>query len=201
MDILLKDMGIKVVSETYSSKNNGRNVLGTLVLDITKYGMSIMAGWRNSIMKNFAVGLCSGNYVTVCSNMMFKGDFIEFRKHTSGINFEELIEMERRSITQVLEQGNKAIAWQRSLKEVQLTDKGFKQITYDAMNNGILAPNKFHEFNEAYAIEANLDRKHNGTLYEFHGAITRMNRNLNLFTIDNRTRQLANLCDEYRKTA
>jgi hypothetical protein len=131
--------------------------------------------------------------------MQFKGEFIDFRKHTSGLDFDELLMLGNRAFDQVLVQGNQAIAWHDSLHKVPLIEDNFKCITYDALDQGILAPNRFNEFQSAYAEELELVKGKNGTLYQFHGAITRMNRDLNLFTIDNRTRKLADLCDQYRK--
>lgn len=197
LDTVIKNKGIKVRQETYSVKNNGRNIFGTWVLDIEKKGKLIQVGFRNSIMKNFAVGFCAGTWVIACSNMMFKGEFIEFRKHTSGIDYDELLEIEDRTLDQVIKQGNELIEWQNGLRKHKLDEPVFKQITYDAMDQGILAPNHFNAFLQAHTEELELVKSKNGTLYEFHGAITRMNRELNLFTIDNRTRDLGVLCDQY----
>jgi hypothetical protein len=194
---VLKNKGIKVVSETYSVKNHGNNIFGTFVLDIIKSGQNLMVGLRNSIMKTFAVGVCAGTHVIVCSNMQFKGDFIEFRKHTSGISYDELLEIEDRAIDQVIVQGKETVKWHEGLRKYALEAPKFKQITYDAMERGILAPNHFNKFLEAHTAELELVKSKTGTLYEFHGAVTRMNRDLNLFTIDSRTRELCDLCDIY----
>jgi len=174
------------------------NIFGTWVLDVEKNGKQVAIGFRNSIAKLFAVGICSGVNVIACSNMQFRGDaFIEFRKHTSRIDYDELLEIEDRAIDRAIDQSTKLIKWQDSLRKFKLEEPEFKQITYDAMDSGILAPNHFKAFQDAYADELELTKVKNGTLYEFHGAITRMNRNLNLFTILNRTTNLYNLCNTY----
>ena len=194
----LKNKGIGVVSESYSVKNHGKNIFGTFVLDIVKSGRNIMIGVRNSISKTFAVGICGGIHVIVCTNMQFRGDnFIEFRKHTSGISYDELLEIENRAIDGVIDQGNSLIKWQDSLNKFRLDDAKLKCITYDALDQGILPPNKFKAFQEAYGEELELVKSKHGTLYTFHGAVTRMNRELNLFTMSNRTTDLYNLCDQY----
>lgn len=196
----LKSKGVGVRQETYSVMNSGRNMFGTWVLDIEKKGTALQVGFRNSMSKKFAVGICAGTWVIACSNMMFRGDFIEFRKHTSGISFEELLEVEERAYVQVLEQGNKLIEWQENLRRHVLNPPEFKQITYDAMDAGVLAPNHFKLFQSSYAEELELSKIKNGTLYEFHGAVTRMNRELNLFTVDGRTRALGDICDKYMQS-
>lgn len=197
LEATMKEKGINIVSETYSVKNGGKNIFGTWVLDIVKAGQNLMVGLRNSISKNFAVGICAGTHVIACSNMMFKGDFIEFRKHTAGISYDELLQIENRAIDEVIVQGNQTIKWHEGLRKYKLDKPEFKQITYDAMEQGILAPNHFNKFVEAYNMELELSKSKNGTIYEFHGAITRMNRELNLFTIDSRTRDLCTLCEAY----
>lgn len=196
LDYLLKAKGVGVVQEIYSTKSNGQNLFGTWVLDIERNGKHIQLGFRNSIKKTFAVGICAGTFVVVCSNMQFKGEFIEFRKHTSGLNYEELLQLGDRAFEQVIDQGNKAIEWHERLHSINLDTTGLKCITYDAMEKGILAPTRFNQFQQAYQEEIELT-KNEGSLYEFHAAITRMNRDLNLFTVDNRTRALADLCDTY----
>lgn len=198
LDVVLREKGIGVVNESYSVKNNGNNVFGTWVLDIEKKGKQITIGFRNSIAKLFAVGICSGVNVIACSNMTFRGDsFIEFRKHTSKISYEELLAIENRAIGQAVDQGTKLIDWQNSLRKYKLDEPEFKQITYDAMDSGILAPNRFKAFRDAYGEELELTKAKNGTLYEFHGAVTRMSRELNLFTVLGRTTDLYDLCNKY----
>jgi hypothetical protein len=198
LDATLKSKGIGVVSESYSVKSAGKNIFGTWILDIEKKGKQIALGFRNSIAKLFAVGICSGVNVIACSNMQFRGDaFIEFRKHTSGISYDQLLAIEDRAIDQAVDQSTELIKWQNSLSTNVLEAPKFKQITYDAMDSGILAPNHFKAFQEAHTAELELSKSKHGTLYEFHGAITRMNRDLNLFTVLNRTTELYELCNRY----
>lgn len=192
---VIKEKGIGIVYETYSIKNGGNNLFGTWVLDVEREGKHIQIGFRNSISKTFAVGICAGTYIMVCSNMQFHGDYIEFRKHTSGLDFDEVKVLGMRAFDEVMVQGNKAIDWHESLKNHTLEGGQFKCAVFDAINDGVIAPNKFSNFMEAYEMERDLSG--NSTLYEFHGAITRMNNKLNLFTADSRTRKLAQICDNY----
>jgi hypothetical protein len=198
LDAVMKEKGVGIRKESYSVKNDGKNMFGTWVLDIEKNGKLLQVGFRNSISKNFAVGICAGVYVIACSNMQFRGDaFIEFRKHTSGISYEELLRIEYKAFDQVIEQGNNLIKWQESLHKFKLDDNKLKCITYDALDQGIIPPNKFKAFQDAHTAELELVKSKNGNLYTFHGAVTRMNNSLNLFTASNRTTDLYNLCNEY----
>lgn len=196
----LKAQGIGICKEIYSFRDKaGKNLFGTWVLDVEKDGKNIQIGFRNSLSKHFAIGICAGVYVFVCSNMCFKGDFIEFRRHTSGVDIEEVRIVASRSITQAIHEGHQAIEWQNGLKTSPLNDTQLKCITYDAMDRGILPPANFRQFTQAHEEEISLSNE--STLYEFHGAITRMVRSLNLFTLDSRSRMLNDLCIDYKEAS
>jgi hypothetical protein len=196
LDLVLKEKGVGIKYETYSTRTNGSNLFGTWVLDIEKDNKNIQIGFRNSISKSYAVGICAGTFIIVCSNMQFKGDYIEFRRHTGRLDYDELKSLTSRAFDQVVDSGYKAIEWHSSLNQSPLDGDRFKCATYDAFTRGIIAPQKFSNFIEAYEMEQGLSGE--STLYEFHGAITRMQNKLNLFTVDSRSRKLADLCDQYR---
>lgn len=205
LDTVIESQGIGLISETYSVKNQGRNVFGTWTLDIGLDGLDgpgskVQIGFRNSLMKTFAVGICSGTFVMVCSNMCFSGEFIEFRKHTSGLDFDELLVTANQAFAGVMDRSRKLHAWQEDLHHTPLPQPDFKQLTFDAMQSGILAPNRFRAFLDAHEAEvAQADDER--SLYQFHGAVTRMSRDHNLFTVSDRTRDLATLLDDYREAA
>jgi hypothetical protein len=189
--------GVGVVSESYSVKNNGRNLFGTWALDMALgNGSLVQLGFRNSLMKTFAVGVAAGVGVIACSNMQFNGEFLEFRKHTSGLDFDELLITANAAFSKVMVQSMELHNWQESLRETALPAADFKALTFDAMKAGIVAPNRFRHFIESHEDEIEL-YKGEDSLYQFHGAATRLNRDNNLFTIGYRTADLKVLCDGY----
>ena len=197
LDMVVKAEGVAVVGESYSVKNNGRNMFGTWTLDMPLGGGSLVQlGFRNSLMKTFAVGVAAGTHVMACSNMQFSGEFLEFRKHTSGLDFEELLITATAAFSGVLVKSMELHEWHESLRPIALPEPDFKALTFDAMRAGILAPNRFKDFLGKHEEEVVLS-KGEGGLYEFHGAITRMNRDNNLFTVGYRTADLKVLCDGY----
>lgn len=194
LDLVVKAKGVGVMSETYSVTNKGANMFGAWTLDIGVGGKQVQMGFRNSTDKSFAVGICAGTWVMVCSNMQFRGEFIEFRKHTSGLDIEVLNEVSLRAFDRVVTDGQALIEWQNQLNDYPITGDRFKCLTFDAMKEGIFGANHFNSFLSAYGEEMELSRK--ASLYEFHGAATRMIRNINLFSINDRTRGLDNLMDK-----
>ena len=66
-------------------------------------GMSLAMGFRNSIDKSMPLGICAGVTVFVCDNLALSGDFIKFRKHTSGLTDESLQAISMDAVGQVIE--------------------------------------------------------------------------------------------------
>lgn len=197
LDLIVQAEGVGVVNESYSTRNAGRNMFGTWTLDIPlgDGGSLVQLGFRNSLMKTFAVGVAAGTHVIACSNMQFSGQFLEFRKHTSGLTFEELLVVADAAFGKALDQARELDVWHQKLHEIPLPESHMKALTFDAMDRGILAPNRFKVFREAHQEEVELAGDQ--SLYPWHGALTRLNRDLNLFSVGRRTADLIQICDGY----
>ena len=113
LDLAVKETGMDVVGSHYSlSGEQGQNLFGTWTLDREDNGMRWMVGFRNSLNKNLALGVCAGNHVISCSNMMFKGDdFIAFRRHSGGLDWDELVELAKRAMEGLIEKMKKLATW------------------------------------------------------------------------------------------
>ena len=197
MDQAIETAGIGLRDESYSTTNGGKNMFASWTLDIPFNGGErfMQIGFRNSLMKTFAVGVCSGNYVVVCSNMCFSGDFVDFHKHTSGLNDDRLIELTAGAVNNVIEKGNQFDNWHQGLLDVPVPNDDFKVLTFDALDKGLVGANRFKSFLDNYTEEFDL---HGDNLYSFHGAVTRQIRQINLFSISQRTNLLNGMCDDYR---
>lgn len=194
-----KDTGIEVLDRSYSMSKDGLNVFGTWTLSGGDEKVRWMLGWRNSLAKMFALGVCCGNKVMNCSNMQFRGEFIEFRKHTGGLDLEELIEIARRAFRQLVEKFAALATWHSQLKERNMDLIDRKLLTYDVMVNRVFPPSRFSEFTQCLEMEAEEDKETAGTLYQFHGGVTRLVRNDSLFAIQDRTGLLAVLLDDWMR--
>ena len=192
--ITTKVMQVGIVSDRYSVTKDGHNMFGTFTLDIGA-NIKIQLGFRNSTNKSFALGVCSGTHVVVCSNKCFSGKFLEFRKHTGTLDLNELLSISYRNAQGAIEEGTKMINWQYALSEFPLDETNYKSIVYDAMCSEVIPPSSFNNFISAWGEEVSLSG--NKSLYEFHGAVTRMNREASLFTTERRTAKLNELCKEY----
>lgn len=88
-----KRRGYEIVSEDYGLTPKGDRMFGVLRFKPENSGMEYTRalGIRNSHNKQFALGLVAGVSVFVCDNLSFGGDVAVHRKHTSGIEINELI--------------------------------------------------------------------------------------------------------------
>lgn len=194
MELAVKEAGMEVTKRRYSLQNAGMNMFGTWHIGHQTNGSGWMIGLRNSMNKAFAIGICAGTNVFVCSNMIFKGEFIEFRRHTRGVDLEELRYLSISAVDGIIEHLQELEVWQQDLKNHSLPQEDFKILTFDAMEKGVIAPSKFTTFLDHHEEELKLNDQ---SLYTFHGGITRLIRDNSLFNIAWYSNKLIGFCDDY----
>jgi len=190
---------LDVTDEEYCLTSNGANLFATWTvrhpsLDYDPGVEQFQLGFRNSLNKLMAIGVTIGTTVMVCSNMMFSGDFITFRKHTGGLDLNELNFFMARAVWDATERMRQLYDWHQMLKNVALSDNQAKILTYNAMAQGALAPSKFNYFRESFREELKLNGP---TLYSWHGAGTRSCRENSLNQIARKTAILNSVTDDY----
>lgn len=199
-DVIINTKKAKVVNRSYTLAAKGKQMFGTWIIQNGNQDRRYMIGFRNSIDTIFAVGFCSGLHVTVCSNMMFTGEFTTFQKHTPKLDDDRLSELTATAYAEV-EKKTKAFGkWHDGLRKYMMTEDQFKVTTFDAMKSGLLAPRRFGEFQDALGQEVfcdDYDFPGYCTLYNFHGAFTRMIREQSLFSISAVNNRLIGFCDDY----
>ena len=190
-EIMSTGLGIK--SEDFEVNKNGSQMFGNFVLDQGENGINWTVGVRNSHNKLFSLGIAAGTHVIVCSNLVFSGEFVDFRRHTQKLTNEEIRVLSHNAIRSVIEKAEQSVSHQLAWKETEMSEQDMKINTFDAMAQGILPPAQFDRF----CTGLNEERKLNGdTLYSFHGGMTRTMRNSSLFTISNRSRKLNNFMED-----
>jgi len=195
----IRQNDMAIVDEHYSLSQGGKNMFGVLTIENGGHlpsvaGTTLQLGVRNSISKAMAVGVTAGTKVTVCSNMMFSGEFIAFRKHTSGLDLDELYEIAITSIAQAAEKMGVLVQWQEGLKEIELPETHMKLLTYDGMASGAIAPSSFNSFLDLHKEEVKLN---GNSVYSWHGAGTRACRDNSLFSIAQKTPKLNTIASGY----
>ena len=189
---------LDITNERYDLTGGGAHmfasydVKGTDLVPNPDAGYQI--GFRNSIGKLTSVGITCGTDVFVCSNMCFSGQYITFRKHTSGLEIEELYSIAISAINNIKPRLTEMMKWHESLRKHYLPPNQIKNLTYDAMDLGVFAPSKFRQFQKSFEEES---ATHGRNLYAWHGAGTRTLRENSLSMVSNRTPILNSIADEY----
>jgi len=190
----LEHAGLQVIDRRFELGRDGDTMFAAYKLDQVFNGSHWELGYRNAINKAFAVGFCAGTLVTICSNLLFSGEFLEFRKHTSGLDWFELLRVAKVTMEQLVGHFDNLSKWQADLKTIDLSPAEYKVLTFDAMNTGAVAPSKFKALGQAFEAEAKLNGP---SLYAFHGAGTRVMRENGLFTIAEKSKALNKVVDAH----
>lgn len=127
--------------DTFRVNNTGSQLFGTVTYNNDDFkDHTITLGFRNSYDKSLAVGLCAGQQVIVCSNLMFTGDIVTVRKHTQNvmIDLENLIVDLVMSADSIQENADYDI---EKLKSVEITNNDAAQYLGEAfINEEVLTP-------------------------------------------------------------
>lgn len=191
----INNAGLQVANEKFEVTKNGEHLFAVMNLDRTEEGIQWSVGMRNSHNKLFALGIAAGTHVLVCSNLCFTGEFVDFRRHTGKLTYDEVDILAEKAIGMVQLKIQETINWQLGLKEMPMPLDVMKRTTFDLMEREVLPPpSQFKHFNAALKEEIRLNGE---SVYSFHGASTRIMRDKNLFTIDFRSAQLNQFVQEY----
>lgn len=84
---------LDVVSDQYAISKDAQKIFGVLEINDGTDEVRFNIGLRNSNDRSFALGLCVGYRVFVCSNLSFHGDFTPVtRRHSKNFDYVEVID-------------------------------------------------------------------------------------------------------------
>ncbi|ACV68900.1 hypothetical protein [Desulfohalobium retbaense] len=198
VETAISRQGLGIVRKRFELTQDGANVFASYRLDQSRNGSSWEIGFRNSVAKKFAVGITAGTFTIVCSNLVFTGDFLEFRRHTKGLDLDELRAIANRALLGTISRLQSLEQWQEGLKAKPLPRRDMQCLTYEALQRGAFPGGRFSRFVEAYEDEAS---RHGQSLYSFHGALTQTIRDQSLNQISHRSRIINDLVETYRLPA
>lgn len=215
LELACQDSGLGIDRRTYSMNDSGTRMFGVWDLDYHNNGSCYSLGFRNSIDKSMVVGVVGGFRIFVCDNLALSGEYLQFHKHTSGLDHKRLFEMSRNALAGAWVEMERLEAWINELKNFELTDAQFKMLTYNLMANQVFPASSFNRFHDAFEEErgsslVSFDFSGKNTkkmyekgtdLYTLHGACTRLMRGASLFNVADRNRRLVQVCDDYIEMA
>lgn len=170
--------GYKVGRREYSLNESQTRVFGVWEIEDQANGeLNFAVGLRNSLDKHFAVGICAGERVFVCDNLVFKSDFIIFRKHTTNLDLDYLHTMSYEALKLVKIQFEELYEWHKSLKKREISRDEAITLAYGTVKENILPPSKLNTWYDCYN-----SGKYRETLHGFHGAVTEIITKRSLLT-------------------
>ncbi len=200
----VKDAGFKIIRREYSlssprkgSKSRiegiepafGDKMFGVWDLQNghSGEGTSWSLGFRNSLNKTLALGICAGQRVFVCDNLSFTGEFVDFRRHTAGLSQEELEHLAAQAVGKVISKFEDFDVWIEQLRKFKLSTRKMKGIIYDSIVEGI---NSSKKFKEIHALILGTSPTYKRNLYGFHEASTELMKGSSLFTVNDKNAML-----------
>lgn len=191
--LAVKDAGFKIERKEYSL-SPGALMFGVWEVNRQDEEERFAIGIRNSINKTMAVGLCAGQRVFVCDNMVFSSEFVLFRKHTGMLDEDEIVFMAREAVAQVVPQWDRIRAWHEGLKSTEINVQQTSVLTIAAMRQGLINPKQFDRWNELYYGNGK-PSKYTPTLHGWHGATTELMNDIVLYRNSARQARLNDFID------
>ena len=171
--------GFSIERKEYSI-SPGASMFGVWEVNKQDDELRYAIGIRNSINKTMSVGLCAGERVFVCDNMVFSSDYVLFRKHTGLLDAEELSFMAKEALTCVIGRWERLRAWHDSMKSIELTTSQASVMVVAAMRRGIIPPSNYVEWDRLFYGDDEGASKYTPTLHGWHGATTELMNGLAL---------------------
>lgn len=184
--------GMEVVKTEYVLSNEGKRMFGVWDLSGGTSELCWSLGVRNSLDKTMAMGITAGTRVFVCSNLSFTGDFVEFRRHTKGLDADDLEFIAYRAMKKMVGTLTRFQAWHEGLKQYELTEMDAKILLVEIMTQSVIPPSRFARFTDLY-----WNGVYAKTLWGFHEATTEILRDSNLMKMPARNKVLNDILNQF----
>jgi hypothetical protein len=188
----IQTVGMDIVSAEYALGRGGNQMFGVFDLNAGSNEACFSLGIRNSMDKSLALGLTCGTRVFICSNLAFDGEFVEFRRHTSRLDYEELEYLAFRSVRKMIKRLSVFQAWRTGLRNYPLSETDAKILTVEIMTNLVIPQSKFKKFSDLY-----FGGTYGKDLYAFYESTTDILKGSNLLTLPKKNRRLNQVITRY----
>lgn len=185
-------VGLEIVQSQYVLAAEGNRMFAVYDLSQQNSELCWSIGIRNSLNKTVSIGICAGTKIFVCENLCFSGDFLAFRRHTSGLDIDELSFLAYKAVRSMIPRLKALEAWQVGLRNYALPENHLKILLVEIMTNNVITPSKFHQFVDLYK---NVYR--DNSLWSFHESATEILRESNLMTLPGKNKLLNQVIDSY----
>jgi hypothetical protein len=184
-------VGMDIVKSEYVLAQNNQRMFGVYDLSQGTSELSWSIGIRNSMNKSMSLGVTAGTRVFVCDNLCFSGEYLTFRRHTSGLDTDELAFLAFRSMRKMIPLLRSFQNWHLGLRKFPLSEMDAKILLVEIMTNNVIAPSKFSRFNELFG------KIYDNSLYGFHESATDVLKGSNLLTLPQKNMILNQILNNY----
>lgn len=182
------DLGVGVLNTRIDVNPLGSNAFVTHRLDAkANKERHLQLGWRNSTDKTFSIGFTSGTHVIVCSNLVFSGQWMEFRRHTGSLEMETIYEMALEGTQATITKSHRMALWHDELKIIKRDRKEADHLFMEMVRFGVVAGQNVLDLSNAYDEEV---KRYGESLYTVYNCATQTFRHLSLPTIAERSNLL-----------
>jgi len=185
-------VGMEVVRSEYVLAQEGMQMFGVFDLSQGTSELSWSIGIRNSMNKSMSLGITAGTRVFVCENLCFSGEFLAFRKHTSGLDVDELAFLAYRSMRKMIPLLHSFQAWHEGLKQYELPEADAKILLVELITQSVFPASWFPRFYDLYFNSA-----YDNTLWGFHESVTNVLKDSNLITLPKKNRLLNAILNQH----
>ncbi len=184
-------IGLNIIKEEYVLAAEGNKMFAVYDLNQGSSDLCWSIGIRNSMNKSMSLGITAGTRVFVCENLCFSGEFLAFRRHTSGLDIDELAFLAFRAMRSMVPRLKKFQQWHEGLREYHLTETDMKILLVEIILQQVIPPSKFNRFNELY------HNVYGNSLWGFHETVTDVLKGNNLLTLPKKNKALNQIIDGY----
>jgi hypothetical protein len=180
LEDVLRENQIAIRKEQFALRRDGSTLFGVLQLAYqdTPDGTAAL-GLRTSNNRTMSIQICAGLSVTVCSNMVFRGDLIALnRKHTSRLYLRNEIV---HAVVRFQEHFGKLAGEIVNLKARSLSDIEAKVMLHDVFTEGILPIRLLPEASNLY-FEPFIREFKPRTAWSLHNAFTAVAKEMPITT-------------------
>jgi hypothetical protein len=169
----------RITRSEFAASSDGMKMFGLLEINAVTCGVRFAIGVRNSNDKSMRLGMVAGYRVTVCDNMMFKGDFNPLlAKHTKGLDLIESVSIGIDRIHRGFEPLKRAIETKRL---ITITDDDARILIYQAFMENKFPISLIKTVHQNY-FEPEWEDFRDRTLWSLENAFTESFKSLNPLT-------------------
>ncbi len=183
--------GLDIVKAEFVLTAEGKKLFSVWDLNQGNSNLCWSLGIRNSMDRSLAFGITCGSRVFICDNLAFSGEYITFRRHTSGLDADELAFLSYRALRMMIPKLKAFERWHEGLKGYSLPQSDMRVLLVEIMEQNVIPVTKFYDFGSLYA------KVYDDSLWGFHETVTDILRECNLMLLPKKNLLLNGIINQY----